>query len=894
MRFVRVRAHAFGRFEDFDSGSEALADFNVVVGPNEAGKTTFFHLLYSVLFGLYPASKEQHPYTPWSGRDLEMEADMRLDDGEQWAVHRKLAGSPTARLTRSDHVENLRNQTLPSASHVTREVFRQIFALTLAEVGTLESRAWSEIQDRLIGGMGARDLVPARSVADALEEEARRLWRPDRRGNQEIRVLQKQIQGATAARRAALDADRLLRVSVRELERAHEEREAVRVETEKHGLVIEQITKLLPLRVRMDQAARLDQDAGPPGALDGLPADPSVERGRLLDEVEDLGSRLCATKTRAQKAREQVEAFSNVHRTLLEVGQDVHEVGASVAATEPVKARLAALEREIQGVERRIVSTTHQVFERPLTAEEESVLRMLAVRDLHDRVRDAGAARAQMREDSMRAGAGGTLPEASPNTLVLGLFAAVLATVLLLWPSAAVTARVIGGVAALGASTLLARWGTLRQAASSRTAASRGTESDAAPTPDGLYAAALAALRDFFSGLPVRSDSLTDPGPELVTALTRLQELLEEREARTRERTEAIQTLDDTHRRLADLGQRLELELPQPSAASMHVLRTKLREAEHAEEKSKSAAAELERLALEEAAVGTELSARTETLDRLEQALRRLGNGDVEAGIGTATRMRRAGETAAEIRADLERTHGGLGDLKDRLEQLDDVDEGASREWDDVLARARAAEKECSERIATLSEKITELKHTRDQEAARTTADEIDGEVDALEREVRRLKREHDRKIVLAHAIRVADARFREEHQPDIVRRASEYFASITDGRYDGIIIGDTGELDVRRGADGRGLAGGNLSTGTKEQLYLAMRLAAMDHLDHDRERLPVFIDETFVNWDANRRSRGVQLLRELSERRQVFLLTCHESWAVEMIDQGANRITLT
>jgi uncharacterized protein YhaN len=893
MRFERVRAHAFGRFEDFDSGSVTLADFNVVVGPNEAGKTTFFHLLYSVLFGLYPASKEHHPYTPWSGRDLEVEADMRLDDGEEWAVHRKLTGSPTARLTRSDRVENLRNQTLPSASHVTREVFRQIFALTLAEVGTLESRAWSEIQDRLIGGMGARDLVPARSVADALEEEARRLWRPDRRGNQEIRVLQKRIQGATAARRAALDADRLLRVSVRELERAQEEREAVRVETEKHGLVIERITKLLPLRVRMDQAARLDQDAGPPGALDGLPSDPSVERGRLLDEVADLGIRLCATKTRAQKAREQIEAFSSGHQTLLEVGQDVHEVGASMAAAEPVKARLAALEQEIQGVERRIGSTTHQVFERPLTAEEESLLRSLAVRDLHDRVRDAGAARDRRREDSMRAAAGGTLPEASLNTLMLGLLASVVAAVLLFWPSAAPTARVIGGVAALSASTLLARWGTLRQAASNRTAAHGASGPDPSLTLHGPYDAPAAALRDFFSGLPVRSESLTDPGPELVTALMRLQELWEEREARTRERTEAIRTLDAADRRLADLGQRLELQLPQPSAASMHVLHTKLREAEHAEENSKAARAELDRVALEESAIVTELSARTETLDRLEQALRGLGSGDVEAGIGTANRMRRAGETAAEIRADLERTHGGLGDLMERLEQIDDADEGGSQEWDDVLARARAAEKECSERIAALSEKITELKHTRDQEAARTTADEIDGEVDALESEVRRLKHEHDRKIVLAHAIRVADGRFREEHQPDIVRRASEYFASITDGRYDGIIIGDAGELDVRRGEDGRLLAGSTLSSGTKEQLYLAMRLAAMDHLDHDRERLPVFIDETLVNWDAGRRARGVQLLRELSQRRQVFLLTCHESWAVEMIDQGANRITL-
>ena len=162
MKLRRIQALAFGRLEDFDSGSTPLADLNVVVGPNESGKTTFFHLLHSTIFGLYPASKDQHPYTPWSGRDLDVKAEIRLDNGEEWAIHRKLAGSPTARLTRNESVENIRNQTLACASHVTREVFRQVFALTLTEVASLESDAWSVIQDRLIGGMGDRDLVPAR------------------------------------------------------------------------------------------------------------------------------------------------------------------------------------------------------------------------------------------------------------------------------------------------------------------------------------------------------------------------------------------------------------------------------------------------------------------------------------------------------------------------------------------------------------------------------------------------------------------------------------------------------------------------------------------------------------------------------------------------------------
>ena len=54
-----------------------------------------------------------------------------------------------------------------------------------------------------------------------------------------------------------------------------------------------------------------------------------------------------------------------------------------------------------------------------------------------------------------------------------------------------------------------------------------------------------------------------------------------------------------------------------------------------------------------------------------------------------------------------------------------------------------------------------------------------------------------------------------------------------------------------------------------------------------------MFIDEALVNWDVARRGRGFQLLHELSQTRQVFVMTCHEPWAEELVDAGANRVNL-
>ena len=54
MRFQRIRIGAFGRLAEVDTGPDSLPGMVVVTGPNEAGKSTFFQLLTTLLYGFSP------------------------------------------------------------------------------------------------------------------------------------------------------------------------------------------------------------------------------------------------------------------------------------------------------------------------------------------------------------------------------------------------------------------------------------------------------------------------------------------------------------------------------------------------------------------------------------------------------------------------------------------------------------------------------------------------------------------------------------------------------------------------------------------------------------------------------------------------------------------------
>ncbi|MBX6395008.1 MAG: AAA family ATPase, partial [Alicyclobacillaceae bacterium] len=142
-----------------------------------------------------------------------------------------------------------------------------------------------------------------------------------------------------------------------------------------------------------------------------------------------------------------------------------------------------------------------------------------------------------------------------------------------------------------------------------------------------------------------------------------------------------------------------------------------------------------------------------------------------------------------------------------------------------------------------------------------------------------RLRREVEEWAVNAlalHLLRRTKERYERVRQPAVIRRASTLFAALTGGRYSRIVVPLGEETWYAEDGDGKRWPLDQLSRGTAEQLYLAIRLGLIEDLRQRGLVPPVIMDDVLVNFDPVRRRRAVALLAELARERQLFYLTCH------------------
>ncbi len=67
------------------------------------------------------------------------------------------------------------------------------------------------------------------------------------------------------------------------------------------------------------------------------------------------------------------------------------------------------------------------------------------------------------------------------------------------------------------------------------------------------------------------------------------------------------------------------------------------------------------------------------------------------------------------------------------------------------------------------------------------------------------------------------------------------------------------------------------MSEGTSDQLFFALRLAAVEQAIEAGVRLPFLADDLFVNFDDARARAGLQVLADLARRTQVLVFSHHE-----------------
>ncbi|AOM82451.1 AAA family ATPase [Salisediminibacterium beveridgei] len=213
-----------------------------------------------------------------------------------------------------------------------------------------------------------------------------------------------------------------------------------------------------------------------------------------------------------------------------------------------------------------------------------------------------------------------------------------------------------------------------------------------------------------------------------------------------------------------------------------------------------------------------------------------------------------------------------------------------------IVKRVMEDPRPVSDRLEQLETDFEAIKHRRDQAIEERTslqqaitAMEQDGTMEEyiFKRDQRLLQLEETRKRYLVsktalyyiHKIRET---YEQERQPEVIARAKAYFSTLTNGRYTGFFIPAEGSSFIVVSQDGQRFTPAELSRGTQELLYLALRFSlALD--ESFAHTFPLIIDEALVNLDAARRIRVLKLLKELSGSRQILIMTCHEWLETEL-----------
>jgi uncharacterized protein YhaN len=134
---------------------------------------------------------------------------------------------------------------------------------------------------------------------------------------------------------------------------------------------------------------------------------------------------------------------------------------------------------------------------------------------------------------------------------------------------------------------------------------------------------------------------------------------------------------------------------------------------------------------------------------------------------------------------------------------------------------------------------------------------------------------------VLAATCRILQkirAAYEHERQPETLQEASGYLDRLTQGRYRRVWT-PLGENVLRvDDAEGRALPVEVLSQGTREQLFLSLRLALAACYARRGAPLPLVLDDVLVNFDSERAKAAAAVLRDFAAAgHQLLVFTCHE-----------------
>lgn len=140
-----------------------------------------------------------------------------------------------------------------------------------------------------------------------------------------------------------------------------------------------------------------------------------------------------------------------------------------------------------------------------------------------------------------------------------------------------------------------------------------------------------------------------------------------------------------------------------------------------------------------------------------------------------------------------------------------------------------------------------------------------------LQQQLSQLLQRESALILARQALEQARQTLEQTYAPPLTALAGQYLFSLTDGRYDGLVLRRSLLPEVREQQTGLMRPLVSLSSGTRDQVWLAMRLAMTDLLLPPET--PIWLDDALLTFDDSRKKAALSLLARQS--RQVIVFCC-------------------
>ena len=871
------------------------AGLNVLHGPNEFGKTSLLEFARRVLFGFPSRATKANQYLLPHLDKNSGELLCELRDGRTLRITRTTGklGGPLA-VTTADGTTLSEPDFATALGHISPDLYQNVFSVGLQELYDIDVVNLDEVKDRIYGaGLGG---VSIPGLKEHFEKRASELF--TKGGHKQLmKKLAEDIAKHTSDIHG--ERDKLAQYDGKKSEHDHLTKAVEALETRLRAMQtdlrhLENQQRLFPTFLDMQRAERQLEEMG---EVPAVPDEALVELQDRQTAIKTLDERIEGTNEQVRLRRATLERIS-YDPALVRNEHEIRSLSQSVASYRSTREELPVAQQQVQEaqehVEQKLAAlgdgwTEERVRGFMLTTEQNDSLRQQESR-LHDceQALDNSRRKIEVHRDNIRAAGGRqgvpkSIRLAGLAVLALGGVGCVLAAL----NGDMIVAVISGGVGLLGLLVALAP-GT--SSAKMRDPAGEQYEAEIRTAEECLEMA-----RTEWSAVLKHVGLSPSLSPEAKGETLRLIEDVSDDFHRVDKAKERISLLQDT---LASLDSRYaaaarDMKEPLPGddiAANIETLDARL------------TAARAEKV--REESLSEELRQRDEELKGLQK---RRGNEDSGLSEFLAAHDVPSGEklrekyqrftTARELRRSQDaslrtiETTVGADEARDTFIRAlaATTPEAIGASLEEIQERITLAESELkatNTRITELSSELKELVSAEDLVSR-------EAETETLKQQIRDKYREWLTARIALWGIGAAVSRYEEERQPDVIRAAQDAFTNMTGGRYEKLLKPlDSDELHVRDG-NGHDRTVGQLSRGTREQLYLAMRMGLIAQYEQNAEPLPVIMDDILVNFDDERGPLAVKALAEFAESRQVIVMTCHENTVELYRKAGATELAI-